>query len=133
MAMLALVLGISFSIIATARVAPVTLNVTSVSAQQLTYGAVTFSGSWQYVGNVTLTGALSGCEALRLPCPSGGTPSQAEEFTNGTAIIYAESETTTVSNSETVFTILISDNAVYCISPASNGIAPVCPSLLDEP
>jgi hypothetical protein len=128
--------GISLSIIVEAHghLAEIPLTGASttttaiVPATSTTYGAVTFSSPWHYVGNVTLTGALSACEAMRNPCPSVST-SQAEEFTNGTSIIYAESYTANT----TLITILISNNAVYCVSPGSNGIAPVCPSTIDGP
>ncbi len=105
----------------------------TVTTSITNYGAVSFSSSWHYVVNVTLSGTLSACEALRFPCPSNPT-SQAEQFTNGTANIYAEGITGCQEGSATAcitWTIIISNNSVYCITPPVS-YAPQCPSVINS-
>ena len=84
-----------------------------------TYHGVTFASPWHYVGNVTLSGQLSACEALRLPCPSNPA-SLAEVFTNGTSVIYAEGVTVCEAGqplSCVTSTVLVSNGSVSCITP----------------
>jgi len=117
-----------------ASITTITTTPATTSAQPVTVGGVTFSGSWHYVGNVTLTGALSTCKVLGIPCPSA--QSQAEAFTDGFSTIYAEYATLIGVQTPSCFspcttTVLIMNNAVFCITPYANGIAPLCPSMID--
>jgi len=96
------------------------------SGPTVAYGFISFSSSWRYVGNATMSGFLAAPCALGLHCPEGAS-SQAEEFTNGTLVIYAEQWTTDAN-----YTILVSNNAVLCITPPVS-LAPSCPLLIDGP
>ncbi len=108
------------------------LRITTTHATTAFLG-ISFSSSWHYVGNVTLSGSLSTCVILRLPCPTNPT-SQAEQFTNGTATLYAEEASRCESsvNCTSYFAILIINNAVYCVSPKLPWDTPQCLTVIDD-
>lgn len=87
-------------------------------------GSVRFSNSWHYVGNVTLSGAQSACEVMRLPCTAN--PSNtAMEFGSGASIAYVEM--LSVNNVE--YTIVLINGQPYCVSPKVQ-LQHECPSMI---
>lgn len=94
-------------------------------------GATSFGDSWGYIGNVTLSGNESSCEIMRLPCPMN--PSNpAEEFKSNNGSV-AVVETISVCGPQvcTNTTIVLINNALYCIVPKSDFDARVCPNRID--
>lgn len=113
----------------TTTTATATPAATSTVEGVLRYGAITFLSPWQYVGNVTLSGPLSACEAVHSSCQNNPT-SQAEQFANGTSNIDAEEQTGCSGGGLivacTTWTVLVSNDAIYCITPTVTW-APQCP------
>ena len=83
------------------------------------------SSSWHYIGNVTLSGAQSSCEILRLPCVLNPN-NTAMEYDSGASIAYVE--TASVNNVE--YTIVLINGEPYCVSPKVL-VLPECPSVIE--
>ena len=99
------------------------------SAAAAAYLGISFAPPWHYVGNVTLSGPLSACEALRLPCPLNPT-SQAEEFTAGASVVYAEEMTGCGGSQGCVKSIIIvSGGSIACMTPKVPW-ASLCPTTI---
>ena len=101
------------------------LNYSIPPSSVIAVGSVNLSSSWHYLGNITLSGAQSSCEIMRLPCVLN--PSNtAMEFRSGVSIAYVE--TITVNNVE--YTIVLINGNPYCTSPKTL-VLPECPSIIE--
>ena len=105
------------------------------SAQQtvsLAIGSVTFSPSWHYTGNVTLSGSESVCGVLRLPC-TANPQNQAEELKSSDGReAYVETAQGCGPQGCTNWTIVLINSNVYCVNPKDNiPSQPACPSLIN--
>ena len=101
----------------------------------LSVGSVDFSqSSWRHIGNVTLSGNLTLCYVLRIPCPSNP-QNQAVELKSSSisndTVAYVEIENGCNPEGCTQTTVVIVNSTLFCVTPKTNiSSQPVCTSLI---